>query len=68
MVIRSQDLPVALVVNGCVDIIKISEISDASLYGDNIFPMIMEKDTFIDIDEPSDLLKAEQLIIKMGMT
>jgi CMP-N,N'-diacetyllegionaminic acid synthase len=54
-----KDLPAALMENGSVYVIKRSVIADNSIYGDKIFPYMMDRASSVDIDTPEDLLWAE---------
>ena len=58
--VRRQDMPPFYRVNGSIYINPIEEINRDTSFNDNPIPFVMEKDHSIDIDEPIDLLIAEQ--------
>lgn len=58
--VRRQDMPPYYRVNGSIYINPIEGINRDTSFNDNPIPFVMEKDHSIDIDEPIDLLIAEQ--------
>lgn len=58
--VRRQDMPPFYRVNGSIYINPVEGISPTTSFNDNPIPFVMEKDHSIDIDEPIDLLIAEQ--------
>lgn len=58
-VLPRQKLPVALVENGAIYIVKRSVLKSGSIYGENIVPYVMSFEDSVDIDTPDDILLAE---------
>lgn len=57
--VRRQDMPKYYCINGCIYINAVEEINEDLSQNDNIIPFIMDVSHSVDIDEPSDLCKAE---------
>ncbi len=64
MITARQDLPVSLVENGSIYIIKRSVLSAGNLYGNKVVPYIMDKECSIDVDTSYELQWAEFILKK----
>lgn len=62
--IARQDLPVSLIENGAIYIIKKSVLKNKKIYGKKVMPYIMDQEVSVDIDTPYDLLFAEFILQK----
>lgn len=64
---RRQDMPPFYQVNGCIYVNDCQSIDQDTSLNDNPIPYLMEQSRSIDIDEPIDLLIAQQLLeLKSG--
>ena len=58
-----QDLPKTYLHNGCIDIFKTSILKENTISGNNVYPIIMNKNENYDIDTLYDWNKTEKKII-----
>jgi len=57
-----QQLPTVYFQSGDIEIVRRSTILDGSISGDKVIPLILEKEEMVDIDNYSDLNKAEKVL------
>ncbi len=60
---RRQDMPLFYRVNGAIYVNRIEELSLETSFNDNTVPFVMKREHSIDIDDPTDLLVAEALLM-----
>jgi CMP-N-acetylneuraminic acid synthetase len=59
-----QELPPVYVENGSIYIIRRQVLETGRIYGKRIAPYVMDHDSSLDIDAPSDLQWAEYLLAR----
>ena len=59
-----QELPPVYVENGSIYVIRRDVVATGKIYGKKIAPYVMDLDSSLDIDAPSDLQRAEYLLAK----
>lgn len=60
--VRRQDMPEYYIVDGSIYINSIDELNETTSFNDNCIPYIMPTERSVDIDEMSDLQRAETLL------